>query len=271
MALAAELILGLNLVGQPAAPPAPPASTATAPSSLVVDGRTVRFIAFGGQVNTALLNRIAGQIGDAVGAVVGFWGEDWQRDILIVTTGTDDQFAAQAGPGVQGPDVAAVTVADHVDYALRVAVGQRIVFAPGAAGMSDASLRVVLRHELLHYATRVDTMPDAPQWLTEGVADYVGRADTPAPGPDALPARLPTDAELDTPGGQRSLAYDRAWWFARFVADSYGPPALRRLYLLACGAGHPDQAAAVSESLGVAVPQLLARWGDWLNGYIKRS
>ena len=50
---------------------------------------------------------------------------------------------------------------------------------------------------------------------------------------DALPVQLtlPTDADLDTPGPQRSLAYDRAWWFARFVADTYGTPKLRALYL----------------------------------------
>jgi hypothetical protein len=247
-------------------PAAQDASPASAPSSLVVHGRTVRFIGLGGQANTALLTRIAGQIGDAVDAVVGFWGEDWQRDILIVATATDDQFAGQAGPGPrQGADVAAVTVADRIDYTHRIAVGLRMVFAPGAGLMSAAALRTVLRHELFHYASRADTAPDAPQWLTEGVADYVGRTDTPAPGPGALPARLPTDAELDTPGAARSGAYDRAWWFARFVADTYGPATLRRVYLRACGPGHPDAATAVSEVLGAGLPDVLGRWADWLS------
>ena len=270
-ALAVELVAGIALIGQSSAPPPPVSTAATVPSSIVVDGRTVRFIAFGGLANAALLNRIAAEIGDAVDAVSAFWGQDWQHDILIVATATDEQFAAQGGPGRQGADVAAVTVADQVDPVRRTAVGQRIVFAPGAAAMTDAALRIVVRHELFHYAARIDTAPDAPQWLTEGVADYVGRTDTPAPGPDALPARLPTDAELDTAGQQRSSAYDRAWWFARFVADTFGPPALRRLYLRSCGPGHPDPATAVPESLGVAMPDLPARWGDWLSGYIKRS
>jgi hypothetical protein len=269
LALVAELIVGVAALGRPAGPP-PPSPTA-APSSLVIHDRTVRFIAFGGQANSALLNRIAAEMPDAVNAVVGFWGEDWQHDILIVATATDNQFAVQGGPGRQGADVAAVTVADRVDAARRLVVGQRIVFAPGAVAMSDTSLRIVLRHELFHYAARADTAPDAPQWLTEGVADYVGRTDTPAPGPDALPARLPTDAELDTAGQGRSNAYDRAWWFARFVADTYGQPALRGLYLRACGPGHPDPETAVSEALGVAMPEVLGRWGDWLSGYIKKS
>ncbi|EUA23932.1 peptidase MA superfamily protein [Mycobacterium xenopi 4042] len=38
----------------------------------------------------------------------------------------------------------------------------------GAAAMSDAALRIVLRHELFHYAARADTALDAPRWLTEG-------------------------------------------------------------------------------------------------------
>lgn len=230
----------------------------------MVDGRTVRLIGLGGQANAELLTRVAAEIGDAIHAVVGFWGDDWQHDILIVATATDGQFASQAGPGRQWGDVAAVAVADRVDFATRTAVGERIVFAPGAAAMSDAALRTVVRHELFHYAARTDTAFDAPPWLTEGVADFVGRTDTPAPGPGARPARLPSDDELETAGPQRSSAYDRAWWFARFVADTYGAPALRRLYVRACGPGHPDAAEAISQTLGVPVADLLARWEQWL-------
>jgi hypothetical protein len=130
--------------------------------------------------------------------------------------------------------------------------------------MSDRSLRLVLRHELFHYASRIDTAPDAPRWMTEGVADYVARTDTPAPGPDAAPAMLPTDADFDAAGPQQSRAYDRAWWFARFVADTYGPAKLRQLYLRACGRGHPDPATAVSDTLGAGMPEVLDRWAHWL-------
>jgi hypothetical protein len=269
VALAAELIAGVALLEQPGPRADVPVAGVQAmpsalPSSLVVDGRTVRLIGFGGQANTQLLNRIAGEIAGAVDAVVGFWGEDWQRDILIVATATDEQFVAQAGPGEQWNGVAAAAVADRVDLARRTALGQRIVFAPGATAMSETSLRLVLRHELFHYASRTDTAPDAPRWITEGVADYVARTDTPAPGPDALPVRLPTDADFDAADPQRSRAYDRAWWFARFVADAYGPPKLRQLYLRACGRGHPDPATAVSDTLGAGMPEVLDRWSHWL-------
>jgi hypothetical protein len=185
----------------------------------------------------------------------------------VVAAGSDDEFRAAAGggPEAQWADIAAVTVVDHVDPTHRVAAGQRIVFAPGAANMSEPALRIVLTHELFHYAARVDTAPDAPRWLTEGVADFVGRPATPKPA-DALSIALtmPSDADLDTPGPQRSLGYDRAWWFARFIADAYGLPRLRAFYLAACGIGHGDLDGAIRGVLGTDYGGLFARWKQWM-------
>lgn len=154
---------------------------------------------------------------------------------------------------VNGSDIAAATTA------------QGVVFSPGAAAMSPDALRIVLRHELFHYAARTRTTADAPRWLTEGVADYVGRPHVPVPAAAADLAVLPTDADLDTPGRVRTLAYDRAWWFSRYVADRYGPHALRELYVRACGAGHPDVATAVRDTLGVGLDEVLAGWRAWMN------
>jgi hypothetical protein len=134
----------------------------------------------GGRRSEVLLNRVAADIGQAVDAVEAFWGTDWPRDIAVVATGSQRQFETEAGggPAAQWADIAAVAVADRVDPARRIAIGQRIVFAPGAVGMSASALRIVLNHELFHYAARADTAVDAPRWLTEGVADYVARPAT---------------------------------------------------------------------------------------------
>ena len=83
--------------------------------------------------------------------------------------------------------------------------------------------------------------------------------------PAAEIATLPSDADLDTVGPTRTLAYDRAWWFTRFVADRYGTPALRRLYVRACGPGHPGIEAAVSETLGADLGEVLVAWRRWLS------
>ena len=85
--------------------------------------------------------------------------------------------------------------------------------------------------------------------------------------PDAAAlAQIPTDADLSTAGPAGSLAYDRAWWFSRFVAEAYGTDTLRALYLRACGPGHPDAATAMRDTLGADLPTVLARWRHWMSG-----
>lgn len=220
---------------------------------MLPDGRTARLLALGGRQAPTLLDRVAAELPGAAAAVTEFWGPEWPRDIEIAVAGSDQQFRVLAGGA---PDIAATTTA------------QRIMFAPGAAELSPAALRIVLRHELFHYAARSRTAGDAPRWLTEGVADYVGRPTEarPGPAPGALPAALPTDADLDTPGAARSLAYDRAWWFSRYVADTYGAATLRELYLRACGPGHPDVPTAMRQTLGADPDAVVAGWRHWLTG-----
>lgn len=256
--LVAELICALVLVGRSPTEPvepvvAAPASlttpTAASSTETLTDGRTVHLVDLGGAHTAPLLARIGAEMNDAAKAVTAFWGPDWPRDIVIVAAASDAEFGTLAGGGA---DTAATTTAE------------RIMFAPGAAAMSDASLRIVVRHELFHFASRAVTAADAPRWLTEGVADFVGRPPTPRP-PDATAfAQLPTDAELGGPAA--SVAYDRAWWFTRFVADAYGTDTLRTLYLRACGPGHPDTATAVRATLGVDLQEVLARWRQWMSG-----
>jgi hypothetical protein len=244
------------------------ASPSSAPPLVVGAGRTVRLVNLGGPGTDRLLARVAVNIGTAVDEVEAFWGVDWPREIVVVATGSDRQFRAQAGGGTasQWSDIAAVAVVDGVDPAHRVALGQRIVFAPGAAAMSATALRIVLAHELFHYAARADTALDAPRWLTEGVADFVARQPVAVPAATTLPETLPSDADLDVPGRQRSLAYDRAWWFARFVAATYGTAKLRALYLAACGVGHAELPTAVRDVLGTDPAGLVPGWRQWLTG-----
>jgi hypothetical protein len=262
--LVAELVLAGVLIAWPsttsAVPAAVPASSVAPGVPLdptntraLKDGRTATLMSLGGAATQELTERIADELDGAVAAVTAFWGDDWPRHVLIVAAGTDREFV-----GMQGgtPDNAATTTSE------------RILFAPGAAAMSAGALRIVLRHELFHYASRSETATDAPWVLTEGVADFVGRPAQPRPGPGraAELARLPTDADFDGEEPARSLAYDRAWWFSRFVADQYGTPKLRSLYLAACGHGHADLATAAQHSLGADLNQVLVAWRQWLSG-----
>lgn len=250
--------MAIVLLGRPQPAPPPPAPVVAADTQgyALRDGRTAEVIPMGGPSAIALTDRIRRELDGAVEAVTAFWGDTWRRHVVIVVTGSPEQFVTLGGGRDLGGDIAAVTTANCV------------VFAPGAAGLSDATLRIVLRHELLHFAARQQTAPDAPRWLTEGVADYVGRPPAARPGPAAAAdlARLPTDAELDTVGATRSSAYDRAWWFASFVADRYGVETLRRLYLAACGPGHVDVDTAARTTLGADLGAVLLDWRRWLAG-----
>ena len=263
MVLAVVGVIAVRLLNwTPDQRPAP--ETAAAPL-VVGDGRTVTLISLGGAATDPVLARVAGAIGPAVTAVEGFWGTDWSHEILVVATGSDAQFAAQAGAAVgERADIAAVAVADEVDPSRGLVTGQRIVLAPGAAQMSDPALRIVLGHELFHYAARAATALDAPRWLTEGVADYVGRPPGPVPPGDVATTALPSDAEFASAGVQLSTAYDRAWLFARFVADRYGPATLRLLYQRVCGPGHTDPTTALREVLGAGPAEVLTSWQHWL-------
>jgi hypothetical protein len=247
-------------------PARPPASATSAPRTLQVGDRTLLTTNLGGSQSQLLLDRIAADIGQAVDAVDAFWGTDWPRGINVVATGNQRQFEAQAGggPSAQWADIAAIAVVDRVDPARRSATGQRIVFAPGAVGMSEDALRIVLSHELFHYAVRAETAVDAPRWLTEGVADYVARPRKDVPEVTTPPTSLPSDADLAVPGPQRSQAYDRAWWFALFIADTRGAPQLRALYQEACGDGHAGLPTALHDVLGIDSAGILADWQRWL-------
>ena len=231
-------------VGPAVAAPSTFVATSAPSSTTMPDGRAAQLIDLGAPGGAALLARISAELPGATEAVTAFWGPQWPAEVLIAVAGTPDQFATLAGGGT---DVAATTTAD------------RIMFAPGATAMNDADLRMVLRHELFHYAARADTAADAPMWLTEGVADFVGRPASASP-PSTLSRRLPTDAELAAAGPDRSAAYDRAWSFATYIADTYGIDGLRALYRQACGHGHPDFATAVRGALGAELPAVLAGW-----------
>ena len=263
MAVAAAAIATITDARVPGAHSAETAS----PPLVVGDGRTVTLISLGAPDTDAVLTRVSGDIGSAVAAVEGFWGTDWTHEIVIVATRSADQFAVQAG-GDQRGDTAALAVADHLDVVRRTATGQRIVLAPGAGSMDTEDLRIVLGHELFHYAARADTAPDAPRWLTEGVADYVARSsagETTAISRIGLPTALPADVDLTGDAEQLSVAYDRAWLFARYIADRYGEPALRALYERACGAGHNGMPEAFRQILGATPPEILGDWRRWLD------
>ncbi|PWD43851.1 hypothetical protein ACN93_05085 [Gordonia paraffinivorans] len=222
------------------------------------------------------------QLPGAVDAVTAFWGPDWQRRAVLVTTAEAGQFEALVARsrGVTGT-AAAATIFSRVDFPQRIATGQRVVFTPAANDLAEPTLAVVLRHELTHVAARTQTAFDAPLWITEGVAEYVGRKGTYRRLADAAPdlaaavragARpdgLPDDAMFATNGPSSQIAYQSAWSVAAYVADRYGEARLKKLYLGVAESAQPERRdAAIRSALGVDRTQLVADWRRWLDGQV---
>lgn len=230
--------------------------------------REVTLVSLGGDATDPLLRRIATEVDGAADAVETFWGSEWPHDIVIVAAASEEEFRALATGVADTSHIAAVTVADSVNPQEHSASGQRIVFAPGAVSLSPQALRVVLTHELFHYAARASTAVDAPRWITEGVADYVSRPATEAGSSllrgRPLPQTLPDDRDFAATGTELSLAYDRAWLFARYLSDRYGPAALRSFYTRAAGPDHVDVDTALREMSRSTPADVLVGWQEWL-------
>ncbi len=170
-------------------------------------------------------------MGAAINNVEAFWGADWSRDIswwspapttssrcrrrrTAVTVGGyrgggRRRSGRSHAPGGGRP-------------ADRVRAGRGGDECSGIANCVDATSFFTTRRAPTPHSTRRAGWPKASPISS-------ARPSTPVPA-DARSQQvaLPPDAELDTPGPQRSLAYDRAWWFARFVADTFGTPSCAR-------------------------------------------
>ncbi|GAC55844.1 hypothetical protein GOHSU_01_00230 [Gordonia hirsuta DSM 44140 = NBRC 16056] len=258
------------------------------------------------------------ELASAVSAVSRFWGQDWSQQAVVVATATDEQFAALTRTRHGSTSAAAAaSVFSRIDSGSKTVVGQRIVLAPAARQLSQAGIAVILRHELFHVAARLATAEEAPMWLTEGVAEYVGRRGTTAvPGSGArsterssaapgasrspgrpveeqpaetgdeltdvapelavqvaagrLPTDLPADNDFAVDTAQARLAYQTAWSFAAFVADTYGPDRLKQMYLaVAQGGDEPATAKALQQTLGASKKQLITEWQRWLRQEVR--
>jgi hypothetical protein len=251
------------------------------PSLVITTGRGI-VLAHPGSEPVA--QRLAGELDASVDAVSALWGTGWSQRVALLLPDTPDEMKALVGPGFPVESVVAVAVADRVDADRGTVAGQRVVFSPtGSRTLSVASLRVVLRHEILHVAARADTVDGSPMWLLEGFADYVGYRDSgitlPQGAPDLVelvrregpPAALPVDAAFRSQGRDLDLAYQQAWSVARFVADRHGEDRLVALYRRLAGAGPAsagDTDAILREVLGTDRGGLIAGWRQYLRDTI---
>jgi hypothetical protein len=230
--------------------------------------------------NEAMAERLSGELDTSIAAVSAFWGTEWAQRVALLLPDSPEEMRALVGSGFPVESVVAVAVADRVDTDAHVVTGQRVVLSPaGSRALSVASLRVVLRHEILHVAARAQTVDGSPMWLLEGFADYVGYRDSgitlPQGAPDLAdevkkagpPASLPEDKEFRAQGRELDLAYQAAWSMARFVAEKYGEDKLIAMYrtLAAAGPVSASQTDAMLRGvLAVDRAALIEGWRQYL-------
>jgi len=179
------------------------------------------------------------ELADRAVPVVGHaWPGKWPGKAVVEVPGSEADMAALLGvqpSAYQG--IAAVTTAElHGPRARHAsAPADRIIINPQAfAELSPLGRQVVLTHELTHVATRADTTPLTPLWLSEGFADWVGYSATGLAPPKVAeelaadvragrtPRQLPSDADFATTSAGLAQAYEGAWLACRMVAEQWG-------------------------------------------------
>lgn len=228
--------------------------------------------------DAALAKRIGDELDSDVKAVSAVWDQPWSREVAVLVPSSTDELKAFVGPEFAVDSIAAVAVADRVDNAGHTAIGQRVVLNPDNADkMPEASLKVVLRHEMTHIAARGYTVDGTPMWMLEGFANYVGYRDSgismdvgaadvaELERDGTVPTDLPANGDFAASGDKINLAYDEAWTLTSFIADTFGQHALVTLYLRVAG-GDPkaDLGQQLHDVLGVDKAGLVAGWQDYL-------
>ncbi|MER5865598.1 hypothetical protein [Kitasatospora sp. NPDC002040] len=203
-----------------------------------------------GQADPAALAAAAAAADRAVPLVTELWGGDWPGRLLLEHPATGEQFAQLLGVSADGyAGIAAVTTA--AAGAPVHSPADRVLINPQAyAGLSELGRRVVTVHEAAHVATRADTRPWTPLWLSEGVADYTGYRGTgrtprqiapelaKAAAAKGFTAVLPADGDFAAGSAGIGLAYELAWSACDLIARRYGEQRLVALYR-AAGATPP--------------------------------
>jgi hypothetical protein len=216
----------------------------------------------------ALAAGIAAEVDRDIPDVTRVWGGDWaRRAVVLVPSGASEMAAVvqttadlSAYAAVQSAELGQTGAGDQTPVGDRIAVNPRAY-----AAMSPPARRVLLTHELTHVATRAATGPDAPLWLVEGLADYVGFAPTGLPvravagdlaaevAGGRVPAGLPADADFTAADRRLPAVYNEAWTACRLISARAGESALVRLYRLLGADADPDRDAALRRGLAAVL------------------
>jgi hypothetical protein len=209
---------------------------------VVVRGRSC--IVLGHPSSRSLMRRVATSIDAAVPRVTAVWGTAWGQRVVALVPSTQDELKRIVGGNGDYSQIAALATAELKDLSSGYhPVGDRIVINPPTfAKLGSLGRRVVLTHEVTHVATRTASGPEAPAWLVEGFADYIGYRGVRVPYSASAaelrsavrrgrtPTALPADDAFD--GNNKNLAqvYEEAWLAVSLLVEQHGREGLLRFY-----------------------------------------
>ncbi|MBB4922889.1 hypothetical protein [Kitasatospora kifunensis] len=226
------------------------------------------------QGELTLLATLADQ---AVATVSAVWGNAWAGRLVVQLPTTEAQFTQLLGADPRTySDIAAVTSA-AAGAPLHNPADRVLVNPDGFRELSAFGRHAVITHESTHVATRADTHPWTPLWLSEGVADYTGYLNTghtarqiaPELTEDVaagkLPTALPTDADFSAGATGIAQAYELSWLACNLIATDHGQQSLVDVYravgAAGPGAGREQQLDRVlGEHLGYGLAEFTKRW-----------
>ncbi|MEV6755685.1 hypothetical protein [Streptomyces sp. NPDC051214] len=197
-----------------------------------------------GERERTTLREYAALADRAVPLVRDAWQGRWPQRVVVMVPKSLDGMAGLLGAPASGyQGIAAVTTGETGGSG--GAPADRIIVNPEAYGvLGDFGKQVVLTHEATHVATRADTSPATPLWLSEGFADWVGYRGTGRTAAQAapelrravqgerLPGALPEDDDFGFSGdaGKLAQAYEGSWLACRMIADQWGEERLTDFY-----------------------------------------
>ena len=162
-----------------------------------------------------LAGRALAVLDDSVSGVADILDIGWSRRVDVVIPATDSELVSLVGPAF----------ADMAGIAIRDGAVQRVVLNRArAASLTPLELRVLLRHEITHVATRDLTSDSAPLWLVEGFADWVAFHGLGLSLRQAAPLLTPDVSALpvDFGGPGRDLAYQQAYSIMVYLESRLG-------------------------------------------------
>jgi hypothetical protein len=234
-------------------------------------------LVLGPRSERATMRSVAARMAMAVPAVTAVWGSDWARRVVVQVPATQREMGLITADNDDLDQIAALTSAEISATPGRPApVGDRVTINPANwAKLGSVGAKIVLTHELTHVATRADTGTQTPKWLSEGFADYVGFGHAGLPvtvvaselaadvRAGKAPHALPTNRDFRGANPSLSQAYEGGWLACRYIAATFGQPALVRFYR-AVGTSHQASKAAVRGALrhvlGLRTDEFVTLW-----------